>query len=182
MARPGSSARRYAEALFQLAERDKAIEPWLRELQAAGASFSDERLVRSLADPAVPLEEREAAIEEALARSPAQVRNLALLLLRRNRLELLPRVAAEYKRLYDRREGITPATVTSAATLHKAEVTAITERLTMLTGGRVEIDFRVDPALLGGVVVRLGDQLLDGSVRGRLERLRAQLASGALTP
>jgi len=182
MARPGSSARRYAEALFQLADRDGAVEPWLRELQSAAASFSDEGVVRSLEDPAVPLGARERAVGEALAGSPPQVRNLVLLLLRRDRLELLARVATEYKRLYDRREGITEAHVTSAAPLHKDEIDAIGRRLESLTGGHVEMDLGVDPALLGGIVVRLGDQLLDGSVRGRLERLRAQLASGVVTP
>jgi F-type H+-transporting ATPase subunit delta len=180
MARTGSSARRYAEAAFQLAERDDAIEPWLRHLQAAAAALGDERIVRPLENPAVPLEQREKAISAAVKGAPVQVRNLLLLLLRRNRLELLPRVAAEYKRLYDRREGITPAIVTSAAPLDKTEVKEITDRLRQLTDGQVELDLRVDPSLLGGVVVRLGDQLLDGSVRGRLERLRTLVATGAI--
>lgn len=181
MARPTSSARRYAEALFQLAERDGKIEPWLRQLQATAVALGDERLVRALEDPAVPLERREAAISAATKGAPAQVRNLLLLLVRRGRLELVPRIAAEYKRLFDRREGLTPATVTSAAPLDRGEVDAITERLRKLTGGKVELDLQVDRSLLGGLVIRLGDQLLDGSVRSRLERLRSRVASGAIS-
>jgi F-type H+-transporting ATPase subunit delta len=68
----------------------------------------------------------------------------------------------------------------SAAELTKDEVRGLTARLEQGTGGRVVLDVQVDPSLLGGLVVRIGDRLIDGSVRGRLERLRAQLISGAL--
>ena len=68
----------------------------------------------------------------------------------------------------------------SAAPLEPAEVKALTARLEQMTGGRIELEQEVDPSLLGGLVVRVGDRLIDGSVRGRLERLRNQLVSGAL--
>ncbi len=73
-----------------------------------------------------------------------------------------------------------PPIATSAAPLEPSEVSALTARLEQMTGGRVELDVTVDPSLLGGLVVRVGDRLIDGSVRGRLERLRNQLVSGAL--
>jgi F-type H+-transporting ATPase subunit delta len=72
------------------------------------------------------------------------------------------------------------ATATSASALTADEVRALTQRLEQETGGRVELDVEVDPTLLGGLVVRIGDRLIDGSVRSRLERLRNQLVSGAL--
>ncbi len=109
-----------------------------------------------------------------------KVLNLIALLLRRGRIEELPRVAAEFRRLDDERQGVTHATATSAAALTRDEVSALTERLEQTTGGRVALDIQVDPSLLGGLVVRVGDRLIDGSVRGRLERLRNQLVSGAL--
>ena len=101
--------------------------------------------------------------------------NLIALLLRRGRIEQLPRVAAEFRRLDNARQGITVATATSAAPLTPDEVRALTGRLEQMTGGRIELDLQVDPSLLGGLVVRVGDRLIDGSVRGRLERLRNQL-------
>jgi F-type H+-transporting ATPase subunit delta len=107
------------------------------------------------------------------------VLNLIGLMIRRGTVEQLPKVAAEFRRLDNARQGITLATATSAAPLGNDEVKALTERLEKLTGGRVELDVQVDPSLLGGVVVRVGDRLIDGSVRGRLERLRNQLVSGA---
>ena len=106
--------------------------------------------------------------------------NLILLMLQRRRIDQLPRVAAEFRRLDNQRKGITQASATSAAELTPAEVEALTSKLEQFTGGRVELDVAVDPSLLGGLVVRVGDRLIDGSVRGRLERLRNQLASGAL--
>ena len=89
-------------------------------------------------------------------------------------------MAPEFARLDDLRNRVIHATATSAAPLGPDEVRALTARLEQLTGGRVELATDVDPSLLGGVVVRLGDRLIDGSVRGRLERLRSQLVSGAL--
>jgi F-type H+-transporting ATPase subunit delta len=102
------------------------------------------------------------------------------LLVKRGRIEQLPRVAAEFARRDDERNGLIHATATSAAPLGAEEVRAIAARLEQLTGARVALETNVDPDILGGVVVRIGDRLIDGSVRGRLERLRNQLASGAL--
>ncbi len=106
--------------------------------------------------------------------------NLIQLMLRRGRIEDLPHVAAEFRRLDNAQKGITIATATSAAPLSGDELKALTQRLEAFTGGQVELDVHVDPSLLGGLVVQVGDRLIDGSVRGRLERLRNQLVSGAL--
>jgi F-type H+-transporting ATPase subunit delta len=181
MARRDSGARRYAEAAFQVAERDGTIETWRSELDAATAVIGHEQAMRALSNPALPIDQRSMAVAgllEGTASGPVQ--NLIQLLLRRGRIEELGRVAAEFRRLDDRRQGITHATVTSAAPLTSDEVRALTARLEQSTGGRVALDTEVDEALLGGLVVRIGDRLIDGSVRGRLERLRNQLISGAL--
>jgi F-type H+-transporting ATPase subunit delta len=177
---PRTTARRYAEAAFQIAERDDTVDRWLADLHDATAALGDERVARVLQNPAVPLDARQRLLGAALADRPAPVRNLVALLLRRGRVELLPDVAREYQRLRDRRAGIVTAAVTSAAALDEDEVRALTQRLEQMTGGQVRLETDVDPGILGGVVVRLGDRLIDGSVRGRLERLRTRLASGVL--
>jgi F-type H+-transporting ATPase subunit delta len=179
MAKRDSAPRRYAEAAFQLATRDDSIETWRRELEQA-AAMTDGQLMDVLANPALPLDQRLKAADGVLAKLGQPVRNLILLLVRRRRIEQLPRVVAEFIRLDDRRQGITHATATSAAPLTDPETRALTARLEQMTGGRVELATDIDPDLLGGLVVRVGDRLIDGSVRGRLERLRNQLASGAL--
>ena len=181
MARRDTSARRYAEAAFEVAMRDRSLEHWRAELDLAALIAGDERALEVLANPAVPTERRSKALDDLLGdRVSRPVMNLVQLMLRRGRIEQLPRVAAEFRRLDDERQGITHAIATSAAALEADEVRALTARLEQSTGGRISLDVQVDPSLLGGLVVRVGDRLIDGSVRGRLERLRNQLISGAL--
>jgi F-type H+-transporting ATPase subunit delta len=180
MAGRETAARRYAEAAFEVAVRDDAVERWRSDLDTAAAVTDDPGVGRALANPAVPYETRLAAVQKAIGAtvSPGAM-NLIALLLRRGRIEQLPRVAAEFRRLDNARQGITVATVSSAAPLTADEVRGLTARLEQMTGGRIDLEIRVDPSLLGGVVVRVGDRLIDGSVRGRLERLRNQLTAGA---
>ena len=181
MARRETAARRYAEAAFEVAMRDDAVEAWRSELDTAAAIVADERVGRMLANPALPLEKRLEMAKSIFGKSVSQhVLNLIGLMLRRGRIHELPRLAAEFRRLDNARQGITIATAISAAPLTQDEIRALTERLEALTGGRIELEVQVDPSLLGGLVVRVGDRMIDGSVRGRLERLRNQLVSGTL--
>ena len=179
MAKRDSAPRRYAEAAFQLATRVGSIETWRRELEQAAAA-TDGQLMDVLANPALPLDERLEAANRVFANLGQSVRNIIFLLVRRHRIEQLPRVVAEFIRLDERRQGIVHANATSAAPLTDLEVKALTARLEQMTGGRIALETDVDASLLGGLIVRVGDRLIDGSVRGRLERLRNQLASGAL--
>ncbi len=181
MARVETAVRRYAEAAFEVAIRDDSVKAWRTELDKVASIVSDERVARILANPALPLERRTEIADKIFGKvvSPP-VLNLIKLMIRRGRIHGLPRLAAEFRRLDNTRQGITLATATSAAPLTRDEVQALTKRMEQFTGGRIELEVQVDPSLLGGVVVRLGDRLIDGSVRGRLERLRNQLVSGAL--
>jgi F-type H+-transporting ATPase subunit delta len=149
-----------------------------------GAALSDDTVVRRLEDPSVALSDRHAAFEALFegSRMLAQLSNLIGLVLRRRRLELVPAIAREFRRLYNRDAGIVEATATSAAELDEREVDALRSRLEQFTGGSVELGLQVDPELLGGVLVRIGDLLIDGSVRGRLERLRRGLLAGSFAP
>ncbi len=181
MPTPRSTARRYAEAALSIAERDDSLETWVVALETAAGRLSVPELMRILADPARDVATRRGVAEQVLGEAVTDgPRNLVLLLIRRGRIELLPEVAVQLRRLYDQRRGVVGAIVTSAAPLTDPEVAALTARLARMTGGRVNLDLQVDPDILGGIMVRIGDRLIDGSVRGRLERLRTQLASGAL--
>ncbi len=180
MARRDTAPRRYADACFQIGLRDDTLDTWRRELDLAAATLLDGGLKAALANPASPIEQRIDAAGQIFAKLSQPVRNLITLLLQRGRIEQLPRVAQEFARLDDERKGVTHATATSAAPLDAKELRALAARLETLVGGRVELETDVDPALLGGLIVRIGDRLIDGSVLGRLERLRNQLASGAL--
>ena len=180
MARRDSSPRRYAEAAFEIALRDGTVQPWRAELERAAAELDNAELSETLANPAIPIHERVDIVQRVFADLGDPVRNLLLLLLRRGRIRQLSRVAAEYRRLDDKRNNIVHAIATSASPLDDAEIRAITARLEQMSGGQVALETAVDPDLIGGVVVRIGDRLIDGSVRGRLERLRNKLAAGTV--
>jgi F-type H+-transporting ATPase subunit delta len=181
MALARSTARRYAEAAFEIAERDDSMEAWTAALAVAQKRLLDPRVTRLLSNPAVPAASRVEALGRIVGDDVTGAqRNLLALMVRRGRFEQLPAVIREFGRLYRLREGIVEATVTSAAVLDRAEVEALQGRLESMTGARIELSQEVDPELLGGLRVRVGDQLIDGSVRGRLERLRTDLTNIAI--
>lgn len=181
MRRVRGSARRYAEAAFQIADQDGTLEAWLKDLELAAALLGPPDVLRLLANPAVPIPVRADAVAQALGKRVSEkARNLVMLLMRRGRVDLVGGVAAAYRALYEQRNGIVRATVISAAALDKAEQAAIQQRLGQMVGGTLEIEQQVDPSILGGVIVRLGDRMIDGSVRGRLERLRSRLEAGVI--
>lgn len=181
MALTRSTARRYAEAAFEIAERDDSMEAWLAAFAVAEERLTGADVTRLLANPAVPGTSRVEVLERILGDDVSGApRNLFMLMVRRGRFELLAGVIREFTRLYRRREGIVEATVTSAASLDARELEALRERLVAMTGSRVELQQDVDPALLGGIQVRVGDRLIDGSVRGRLERLRTDFTNIAI--
>lgn len=176
MAITRSTARRYAEAAFEIALRDDTMDAWRDALALADERLTSTEVLRLLANPSVPTASRVSVLDQILAGDVGGApRNLLALMVRRGRFELLPDVIREFTRLYRRREGIVEATVTSATELDAGEVKALHERLVSITGSQIELQHHVDPELLGGVQVRVGDRLIDGSVRGRLERLRSDL-------
>ncbi len=179
MARPTSAPRRYAEAAFEIAGRDDAFDAWRDDLGLAADVVSDERVAQVVDNPSLPFVERRALLERLLeGRVGRPVRNLVILLAERGRVELLPAIAAEYGRLLNRRRGIVEAVVTSAAPLSAAETEAVRERIREMARSDVELSTTIDESLIGGLTIRVGDRLLDASVRGRLERLRDQLVAG----
>jgi F-type H+-transporting ATPase subunit delta len=107
-----------------------------------------------------------------------QIINLVELLLRRGRIDQIDRIAEGYLRLYKKANGIATATITSSTMLTEDEVAAVRGRVEELTGSAVDLKMSIDPALIGGLTVQIGDRLIDASVRGRLERLREQIVQG----
>ncbi len=181
MALARSTARRYAEAAFEIAERDDSMDAWLAAFTVADERLTGSDVTRLMSNPAVPAVSRVEVLERILGEDVTGVqRNLLALLVRRGRFEQLPAVIREFGRLYRQREGIVQAIVTSATALDAAELESLQASLESMTGARIELSTEVDPLLLGGVVVRVGDQLIDGSVAGRLERLRTDLTTSAI--
>ena len=181
MAQPGAmAAKRYAEASFQLATRDKALDAYGEGLALAANLLGGEDVLGVLRNPARPLAERIRLVDALLAkRVPEPVLKLVGLLVERGRIDRLAAVEAEYRRMVNEQRGVVAAVATSAAPLGKADADALAKKLTQMTGRTVDLRVEVDESLIGGLTVRVGDTLYDASVRGRLERLRERLVAGA---
>lgn len=179
-ARPSTAARRYAEAAFELATRDDVLDAWAEGLDLAAQVTSDLRIAAFVDSPAAPLRDRLGLLDRTLSgRVPEGVLKLAKLLAERRAVDRLPAILAEYRRLLNGQRGIVEALVVSAAPLSPDETEALRRKVAQITDKTVDLVVRVDDALIGGLTVRIGDTLYDASVRGRLERLREQLVSGA---
>jgi F-type H+-transporting ATPase subunit delta len=174
----GSLARRYARALVSLGEDQKNLDKIGADLRAfAQAMKVSDELTRILSNPAFPRADRKKIVDALATRFAVQpvTRTFFYVLLDKERLDQLPAISREIDALLEARAGRIQAEVTSATPLSAAQLTAITATLEKLSGKKVQIEKREDPALLGGVVAKVGDVVYDGSVRTQLRQLRDQL-------
>jgi F-type H+-transporting ATPase subunit delta len=177
---PSTAARRYAEAAFQLASRDDALDAYADGLDLAVQVLAGDQAREIVRNPARPLRERIEFVSGMLERRvPAPVLKLVGLLVERGRIDRLPAVAADYHRLLNRERGVVEAVASAAAPLTGDETVALQRKLAEMTGRTVDLRIEIDESLIGGLTVRVGDTLYDASVRGRLERLRNRLVAGA---
>ena len=173
----GSAARRYAEAMLDLAAPEKAVGAYRVSLDRVAQAF-DRATIEALRDPRVPLGRRAAALAAATNDEPVAIRSLLRLLLERDRIALVPAIAAAYGELVDAREGIAKARVTTAVELSELEREGLVRRLERASGKKIRATFAVDPSLIGGAKVQLGDHLVDASLDAQLRSLGKQLAAG----
>jgi len=172
----GSAARRYAEALLALAPDERAVLEFRGSLEKLSPVF-DRVTVAGLRDPSVPMRQRVEALSSALAGEPTPVRSLLVLLLEKDRIALVPQIALAFGDLVDRREGIAKARITTAVPLEVNEQKELVRRLEETSGQKLRATFAVDPTLIGGAKVQIGDHLIDSSVHGKLTALGRELAS-----
>ncbi|HET7219817.1 MAG TPA: ATP synthase F1 subunit delta [Vicinamibacterales bacterium] len=176
------AATRYARALFDIALAEKTdLQQTFQDLRGfAGLMTENEALGRALTNPAIPKARKQAVVEELLARAatlqPA-VGKLALLLAERDRLALLPEVAHAFEQRLMDYQKIVRAQLVTATALPDDRVTAIKNGLKRATGSDVTLETRVDPAIIGGAVARIGSTVFDGSVTRQLERMREALTA-----
>ena len=174
----GSISRRYARALFSLGSDNGRFEAYGNELAAFSTLTSGSTdLTSALSNPVVKVSEKRAILEALLPRvgASAEVSRFVLLLLDRGRLDQLAVIASDYERLTDERLGRVRGRVASAVALSTAEFDQVRVALEKRTGKRVILNATVDPELLGGIVAQVGDLVLDGSLRSRLEILSRKL-------
>jgi F-type H+-transporting ATPase subunit delta len=172
-----SIARNYAEALLILARKADDATGWGGMLrQVANAISTDATLTRFLESPRIAAEAKSDVLAKALGeRVPRLFLRFLQQLVKNRRQMLIPAIADEYDTLLDASAGIVHARVTVARETGEEETAMIADRLSKVVGKKVVPHVSVDPAIIGGVVVRLGDTVMDGSVRRKLAKLRRRM-------
>ena len=173
------SGQRYAQAIFELALENELLEEWDQDLRLASDVLQDEEFALFLKHAEVSSERKVTAIESVLAEVHPLVRNLVSLLVSRDGVNAIADVQGGYTRLLDEHLGRQLVEVTAAVPLEDAELDRITRFAAELTGKEVVVTTRVDESILGGLVIQIGDQLLDGSTSAALERLRRNIRAQA---
>ena len=168
----------YARALFEAALDAGRLEQVRAEVAELAEAVADVPELRELLrNPQVDPRARAAALEDILSGGEKLVRNFVLLLADKGRAAQFEEIARELERLVAEREGILSAELTTAVELSDAEARKLVGQIEQAAGRKVEASRRVDGDLIGGVVIQVGSFRLDASVRGRLERLRRELAT-----
>ncbi len=169
------AARRYAVALYGLALERGALDDWAAQLQRIAAVLEDPVAQRVLAGPTGAIDAKRRAIEALAKPLSREVLALVTIMLERKRIALFPALAEAFADRVREQQGVELADVTTAIEIGDAEQALVAERIARQLGKRVELRTNVDPGIIGGVIVRVGDQLFDASVRGKLEALRKRL-------
>ena len=169
-------ARRYAKAVFELAQQDGDLEAWERRLTMIRDLFDDARVGSILRNPTIATEER----ERLITGSPGfdtETANLARLLVESDRTKEAAAIGEEFQRLSDEAAGRVRATATTAVELTAADRERITRELGAVMAKDVRLSVVVDPRVLGGLRLQIGDHLIDATVAARLQQLRRRLAA-----
>jgi F-type H+-transporting ATPase subunit delta len=175
-----SASLQYANALADVALAQGAETPVVQQLGDFNAAFAESAELRNvLSSPAVSQEEKHGVAEKVAARLGASkiVRNFLFVIIDHRRTHLLPEIFESFKTVLRDRQGVAEAEVFSAMELSDAQKKELTQTLEKATGKKVETKFSLDPNLLGGALVRVGDTIYDGSLRNQLDGLRERLAA-----
>ena len=172
------SGQRYAQAIFELALEQGQADEWADDLALASQVLRDEEFRTFLNHAEVPADEKIKSVEAVLPDVHPLIRNLLNVLVTKGLANLAPELSDAYTKLLDIHHGRQRIEVVTAVALDDAELQSITQVVSTLTGKEVVVTTEVDEDIIGGIVIQIGDQLLDGSTRTHLEALRKRVRSG----
>jgi F-type H+-transporting ATPase subunit delta len=167
----------YANALFEVAKEHEILDEIRDQLRAFVQAMNENAEMRFFFfSPQFSTEEKKEGLHAALENAADVFMNFLEALLERSRMPVIFRIRDRYEKLWDEEEKVLPVEVTSAIELEDGTVESIADRIREQTGRKVEISSRVDPDIIGGIVLQVGNSILDASIRNRLNQLRRQVA------
>jgi F-type H+-transporting ATPase subunit delta len=170
----------YGRSFFQVAREQGKLDLLREQLgQVAVALSSNRELQTFFFSPYFSTEEKQDALERVLDGGDQILLNFLKLLIENHRMPVIFRIRAQYERMWEEENRTLPVEITSAVELDKATTDSVGQAIGERTGRKVTLAARVDPDILGGIVVRVGNSILDASIRNRLEQLRRHVAQGA---
>lgn len=161
----------YAQAILQI-----AAEPWLGDLKLFAQRVHQQEVLRLLNDPLVEPEKKQEAVRELAPGLPTKVLNFLFILAANGQIDLLDEVIAEYEHRISAKTVVKTATIKSAIPLSVEERENVCRFLIQRFGNDLDFQYVVDPAILGGLVIRVGDQVIDGSIASKLALLKERLS------
>lgn len=171
------SAKRYVQAVVELAREQESFDAWQRDLNVLRAVVSDANVRAFLGNPSVQVSDKVKAVDAVMTDAQPEARNLAKLLIERRRTGIIQDLADLFDEAVLAERGIALVDVTTAEPLDEAGQELVREHLARLLGKTIELRLHEDPDIIGGFVARAGDRVIDGSVVNKLQRLRARLAA-----
>ena len=169
-------AKRYAQAVFEIAQEKNELEKWHADLIKTAEITQDSKFIDLVENPKLGFELKAELVKEKLGKINPLVLNLAYLLIMKGRLKHTGQIADEYQRLLDDYRGIKHAEVTTAVPLDDADKKKLSQRLESIVGKKVSVTLQVDPDIIGGIIARIDGSLVDGSVRHKLEILKKSMS------
>ncbi len=174
-----ASARRHAQAVFQIALEQNELDRWRNDLGMIAEAMNDPLLYAFLENPKIHFDVKTRILSQRLEGISPLAMNLALLLVAKKRLGIVEEIVYEYGRLVDEHRGIAHAKVATAIPLDEKDRDSVTHRLSDALGKDILLITQVDPSIIGGLTVRIGDKLIDGSTKNRLQALKKILVGAA---
>lgn len=177
----GSLSRRYARALLAIGQEERQLRRILTEAERFAALLAEVPGLReTLSAAQVTRQDKRAALEALLGKTDflPVTRNFLLLLVEKGRMGVLPQIVSEMRGMVERLEGIERVEVTVPAPLSGPQRDLLRDTLAFQTGKKIELEEKVEPSVLGGIVVKVGSTVYDGSVRTHLTKLRESLQKG----
>ena len=172
-----AAARRYAKAVFELAQEEGKVDEWAGRLQRVRELFADTAVATVLTNPTIAIAHRDALVATAPHLFDDETTNLARLLIESGRVDQAPGIEEEFQRLADEAAGRVVATVTTAVDLTDEDRDRVAWQLSTRLKKQVRLSVVVDPRVIGGLKLQYGDRVVDATVATRLQQLRRRLAA-----